>query len=129
MTWAQPACIRGLKAHNETQSIHAAVWLRALVVLCVLVCTTLPAAARDRTPVLINPYGDTVCGEPGEDPHLRLPVIVKVRDDGYESTPTDVNDRKIYPIESFGGECFGEDSRVPAMLDLVFRMLFDVLPR
>ncbi len=89
----------------------------------------MPVTARDLTPVYINPSGDVVGGEPGEDPHLRLPIIVKVRDDGYESTPTDVNDRKIYPIESFGGECFGEDSRVPVVLDFVFRMLFDVLPR
>jgi len=129
VTWAQPACIRVLKAHSETQSIRPAVWLRALVVMCVLTCTALPAAARDRTPVHINPYGDTVCGEPGEDPHLRLPVIVKVRDDGDVSTPADVNDSKIYPIESFGGECFGEDSRVPVVLDLVFRMLVDMLHR
>jgi hypothetical protein len=52
-----------------------------------------------------------------------------MRDDGYESTPTDVTDKSIYPIESFGGECFGEDSRVPVVWSLVFRMLFDVLPR
>jgi len=78
--------------------------------LCIVACFTIPTAARDLNPIYINPYGDVVGGEPGEDPHLRLPVIV-------------------YPIESFGGECFGEDSRVFSVWDLVFRMLFDVLPR
>ena len=89
----------------------------------------MPAAARDLNPIYINPYGDVVGGEPGEDPHLRLPVVVKVRDDGSVSVPTDVNDKSIYPIESFGGGCFGEDSRVQHVWDLVFRMLFDVMSR
>jgi len=97
--------------------------------LCIVACFTIPTAARDLNPIYINPYGDVVGGEPGEDPHLRLPVIVKVKDDGSFTAPADITDRSIYPIESFGGECFGEDSRVFSVWDLVFRMLFDVLPR
>ena len=92
-------------------------------------CFVMPAAARDPKPIYINPYGDVVGGEPGEDPHLRFWVIVKMKDDGSIAAPTDVTDKSIYPIESFGGGCFGEDSRVQYVRDLVFRMLFDVLPR
>ena len=89
----------------------------------------IPAAARNLNPIYINPSGDFVGGEPGEDPHLGLPVVVKMRDDGYVTAPTDVTDRSIYPIESFGGECFGEDSRVQDVWGFVFRTLIDVLPR
>ena len=88
-----------------------------------------PAAASNVNPFYVNSSGDIVGGEPGEDPHLRIPVIVKMRDDGPLAVPTGVTDRSIYPIESFGGGCFGEDSRVHDVWDLVFRMLFDVLPR
>lgn len=89
----------------------------------------MPVAADSPNPIYVNPSGDVVGGEPGEDPHLRIPVIVKMRDDGYVTAPTDVTDKSIYPIESFGGECFGEDSRVHDVWDLLFRTLFDVLRR
>lgn len=100
-----------------------------MVALGVILCSVIPAAARDLTPVYINQQGETVCGEPGEDPHLKLPEIAKMRDYGDYSALPDAADRSIYPIESFGGECFGEDSRVHGVWDLVFRMLIDVLPR
>jgi hypothetical protein len=89
----------------------------------------MPVAARNLNPIYINQQGDIVGGEPGEDPHLRVPVIVKMRDDGDVTAPIDGTSKSIYPIESFGGECFGEDSRVHNVWDLVFRMLIDVLPR
>lgn len=95
----------------------------------IMLSLAVPVAASNMSPSYINQSGDFVGGEPGEDPHLRLPVIVKMRDDGLLSAPTGVTDRSPDPIESFGGECFGEDSRVRDVWELVLHMLYDVLPR
>ncbi len=119
---------QGLKAHREKHRKSLPSWIRVLAALCIVVCLAVPAAAK-MNPMYVNPSGYVYGGEPGEDPHLRLPVIVKMRDDGYVTAPTDMTDRSMYPIESLGGECFGEGSRVQDVWDLVFRMLFDVLPR
>ena len=97
--------------------------------LCIIVCITSPVAARTYNPFYINPYGDAVGGEPGEDPHLRLPVPVQTMEDGSASTLAEVSDKTSYPVESFQDECLDEDSRVRILWSIVLRAFFDVLPR
>lgn len=97
--------------------------------LCIIVCSASPVIARTYNPFYINPYGDAVGGEPGEDPHLCLPVVVETMEDGSVSTPAEVTDKTSYPVESFQEECFDEGSRVRIPWSLVLRAIFDVLPR
>jgi hypothetical protein len=103
--------------------------MRVAFILLIVCHPVSSVIAREPVRIHISQDGDIVGGEPGEDPHLRLQDLERIIYEEPVGTVTDIGERDLYPIETFGGECFDEDSRVRDAWKVIFYTLYDVLLR
>jgi hypothetical protein len=118
-----------LESLERIKRINSRLWVVLVLIALIVCCPVSSAISREPTRICVNQYGDFVGGEPGEDPHLRVKELDRIICKDASETVTGISEGNLYPIETFGGECFDEDSRVRDTWMIIFKILHDVLLR
>lgn len=113
---------------NGSRRIRSSGWLlllSALIAICLFSGTVL---AGERLPVYVDEYGYRVRSEPGEDPHLRVKDFIQIQEDYSTVTLSDGRGGPS-PIDPYGDEVLGGESRLLTGWWILLRMMFDTMPR
>ena len=84
--------------------------------------------AGEKLPTYVDEYGIRVCGEPGEDPHLRVKEDIQFMDECATVTFPEGRDGPN-PLDPYGGGAPDGKALLTAGWRILLRMMLDTIPR
>lgn len=113
---------------NGSRGIRPYIWLLLFSALIAIVLSGGNALAADRMPVYVDEYGIRVCGEPGEDPHLRIKEDFAFNQDCSTVTLSECRDGPA-PLVPYGDGTLGGSARPVPGIRVLLWMIIDSLQR
>ena len=113
---------------NGSRRIRSSGWLLFFSALIAISLSSGTVQAGEMMPVYVDEYGIRVCGEPGEDPHLRVKESIQI-DENCSTVTFSEGRGGPSPLDPFGESLQGGKSRLLATWRILLEMMIDTLPR